>query len=430
MKIKSKKLILAVCLLLISAVMVGTASFAWFSMNTEVDVDGIEVEAYSDALFLEISDNGSDYDTSVTLGTGEATALRVITPVDVTTVYIVTATPASGFYTDSNASTSYYVMGDTKTDSYSARNYIKVDNSTLETATDLTTLFTATFTRTANNAKAVAGTKYYEKENSSYTEVTVTTGASVYGLYTATITAGTGTYAGESTVYYAYDSSAKTYSVEPYLTRGTDLSKGYYTLTTASADLAAVTTNLYIEDDNDNYVFVYEYVAPADPAEPEVDLTNELFWGRSYSDTLGAPQSDNTLSVVKKASLANTYYYYDTVYLRNAKNTNDASDLRIADVEVSGKVNDLSNAIRVLFVATNGKGEVVKFTYSNRAGMPDAGQVLFSTLLGDEAEVVTVDMYVYFDGKDASVVTATGDAGILNGQSISVKFAINEHPYN
>ena len=95
MKIKSKKLIIAVCLLLISAVMVGTASFAWFSMNTEVGVDGIEVEAYSDALFLQISEDGSDYDTSVTLGNGEPTPLRVITPVDVTTVYIVTAEEAS-----------------------------------------------------------------------------------------------------------------------------------------------------------------------------------------------------------------------------------------------------------------------------------------------------------------------------------------------
>ena len=62
--------------------------------------------------------------------------------------------------------------------------------------------------------------------------------------------------------------------------------------------------------------------------------------------------------------------------------------------------------------------------------MADAGQILFAKLLGDEAEVVTVEMYVYFDGMDASVVTATGAAGVLNGQSISVKFTIDEHTYN
>ena len=78
MKIKTKRLIFALSLLLISATILGTASFAWFSMNTEVAVDGIEVEAYSDALFLEISTDGSDYDTSVTLENAKKT-LRVVT---------------------------------------------------------------------------------------------------------------------------------------------------------------------------------------------------------------------------------------------------------------------------------------------------------------------------------------------------------------
>ena len=63
---KTKSLFIAICLLVVSATMLGTASFAWFSMNTEVAVDGIEVEAYSDSLFLEISKEKADnYNTSV-----------------------------------------------------------------------------------------------------------------------------------------------------------------------------------------------------------------------------------------------------------------------------------------------------------------------------------------------------------------------------
>ena len=421
MNIKSRKLIVAVCLLLISAVMVGTASFAWFSMNTEVDVDGIEVEAYSDALFLQISEDKVNYDTSVTLGNGEPLPLRVITPVDVTNVLKVTAEAASGFYTAANATTDYYVMGDAKTDSYSALNYIKVDNDTLEVATDLSTLFTATFTRTDNAAVAVAGTKYYEKVNNGYVEATVDEGESVYGLYTAEIEAASGAYAGETADYYAYDAATKTYSIEAYLTQGTDLSN-FFTLTTETANIAAVTSDIYVLYGED-YVCVYDYTGSA-----EVNLSKETFWGRTYSDTLGQAQPNNTLSVVKKANLADTYYYYDTVYLRNAMNTVDATNLRIADVVVSGKANDLSDAIRVLFVATNGKGEVATYTYNNKDGMDEGGEILFATLLGNEAEVVTVEMYVYFDGKD--VATATTAAGVLNGQSISVKFTIDEHDYN
>ncbi len=59
---KTKKFLIAVCLLLVSATLLGTASFAWFSMNTEVSVDGIEVEAYSDAhihrYFEEVKEKG------------------------------------------------------------------------------------------------------------------------------------------------------------------------------------------------------------------------------------------------------------------------------------------------------------------------------------------------------------------------------------
>ena len=40
-----KKLIPAMCLLLVSAVLMGTSTFAWFTMNTTVTASGMQVNA-------------------------------------------------------------------------------------------------------------------------------------------------------------------------------------------------------------------------------------------------------------------------------------------------------------------------------------------------------------------------------------------------
>ena len=48
-----KKLIPAICMLLISACMFGTSTFAWFSMNNTVTVSGMEVTAVADGDDLE-----------------------------------------------------------------------------------------------------------------------------------------------------------------------------------------------------------------------------------------------------------------------------------------------------------------------------------------------------------------------------------------
>ena len=53
---KFKKIIPALCMLLISAVLMGTSTYAWFSMNTQVSATGMKVTANSDATYLVISD--------------------------------------------------------------------------------------------------------------------------------------------------------------------------------------------------------------------------------------------------------------------------------------------------------------------------------------------------------------------------------------
>lgn len=52
---KFKKLIPALCMLLVSAVMLGTTTFAWFSMNNKVTANNMSVTAKSNSTYLQIS---------------------------------------------------------------------------------------------------------------------------------------------------------------------------------------------------------------------------------------------------------------------------------------------------------------------------------------------------------------------------------------
>ena len=54
-----KKLIPAICMTLIAAVMLASSTFAWFSMNTSVTANGMEVVAKSDNTYLLISSTKS-----------------------------------------------------------------------------------------------------------------------------------------------------------------------------------------------------------------------------------------------------------------------------------------------------------------------------------------------------------------------------------
>lgn len=54
-----KRLILTLGLLLVSAALLGTSTFAWFSMNTTVNATGMQVTAKSNAKFLLIGDDSA-----------------------------------------------------------------------------------------------------------------------------------------------------------------------------------------------------------------------------------------------------------------------------------------------------------------------------------------------------------------------------------
>ena len=66
-----KKLIPALCLLLISAILMGTSTYAWFSMNAEVKATGMMVKAKAEAglLISEVSATTGQWDDEATGGT-------------------------------------------------------------------------------------------------------------------------------------------------------------------------------------------------------------------------------------------------------------------------------------------------------------------------------------------------------------------------
>lgn len=70
---KMKKLIPALAMLLVSAILLGTSTYAWFSMNTEVSATGMQITAKSDSTFLVIVE-GSTFDNTASTTTVTSTA--------------------------------------------------------------------------------------------------------------------------------------------------------------------------------------------------------------------------------------------------------------------------------------------------------------------------------------------------------------------
>ena len=132
---KFRKLLPALSMLLISALLMGSSTFAWFSMNTTVTATGMSVKAQTSGNLL-ISKDGTTYGTtSISLAEGHAYAL----------VPASTVNGVNFFKVDKYASTNdnYAVSNDSKTEEviytvgtnsngsyvYSKKFYLKVENN-------------------------------------------------------------------------------------------------------------------------------------------------------------------------------------------------------------------------------------------------------------------------------------------------------------
>lgn len=428
---KTKRLLLAVCLLLISATMLGTASFAWFSMNTEVAVEGIQVEAYSDSLFLEISDTGDDddFDTSVDLSSNGEKVLRLAKHGFVDKLYNISVAAGSGNYTGTGT---YYKLVAETADS-NKKYVLAVVDEDLKLGTALSGLYKdLVFNACAADATSDGTTTYYEIEGGKYVVATKASGESVKGCYTLTPKDAetTGNYAGSGTgKFYSKGTDGSYADVTSTLETGTNLANFFTITNPTEVDYDAAEGEVYLKN---KLVDEYSFYAKYDTATDINDVVSELYFGRAYSDVIANGDLDDTLSIIKnEVTILDSYRYTDTVYIRNAKNTNNSKDLKV-DFTVGGVANELSNALRVLLVVSLA-GEVINtveynngtdaITYAN-------GDNIIEVLLGNKQETLTVDIYVYFDGTDAAASNQTVPAGILNGQTVELNFTIDGVDYN
>lgn len=426
---KKKRLLLAVCLLLISATMLGTASFAWFSMNTDVTVEGIQVEAYSDSLFLEISRDGVDtnYHTAVNLSSNGEKVLRLAKHGFVDKLYNITVTQGNGNYTGSGT---YYKLIKATVDSN--KKYVLAAAGAgldLELGTSLNGLYEdLEFTRITTDVKSDGTTTYYKMDAGKYVVAADRTlGVSVKGYYTLTTkTAETGGNYNGTGEYYLKADDGSYADVTSTLNKGTDLAD-FWTITnpTEVTDFTKAKGELYIANGNE-YSFYAKY-------DVETDISDDkaaLYFGRAYSDVIDNGDIDDTLSIIKDAKL-DSYRYTDTLYLRNAKNTNNSENLQV-DFTVGGVVNELSDSLRVLLVCSINGVRVNTVLYENRSKTTTygTGSNIVEVLLGNREEVLKVDVYVYFDGTDADANNENVPAGTLDGQTVDLKFTIDGPDYN
>lgn len=85
---KFKKIIPALCMLLISAVLMGTSTYAWFSMNTTVSATDMKVTAKSDDVFLQIVNHGTTFDANTAQTTVVSNATqKAIRPTNVYAIF-------------------------------------------------------------------------------------------------------------------------------------------------------------------------------------------------------------------------------------------------------------------------------------------------------------------------------------------------------
>lgn len=164
---KFKKIIPALCMLLVSAVMLGGTTFAWFSINKSVTAGGMSVTAKSDTTYLMISKAKNDaavnpFGTSVTFSgkkevlpcayTTEDLMESEVKKVDANNWY----TAVSGSSNSATANVSGYKKVDLATDADTyflvSTVYLKLSDESI----DYTGKLTVSFTRSSGDAAVKA----------------------------------------------------------------------------------------------------------------------------------------------------------------------------------------------------------------------------------------------------------------------------------
>ena len=159
--------------------------------------------------------------------------------------------------------------------------------------------------------------------------------------------------------------------------------------------------------------------------EENEQIAGRIYWGYAYSTDENDAQKLNSLNVVSVDTPPEKYCLEKTVFLRGAANTGDATGLR-ASVEIKGRKNQLTEAMRIMFVAESDSGKTATVVYSHRDKGSFDGK-LFDLLKGDQQEIVKVSMYIFFDGRDDDAHNTTD---FLTINSVNVTFTVDDHVYN
>ena len=338
-------------LVVVLAVLTSTASYAWLAMNVSSRVRGIEVEAETDSVYLEISaDSDEGYDKNVSFGRVMYTSAADDHELSLVTCGRLPSTGAVRIVTVEVTPRNADVFSNGKYDG--TGRYFKAVKSDIVNS------------------------------NESYIDITSTLkiGDSLFGYYTVS----------EGFSY-------------------TESNTGIY--------------NYYYKDIRPNGIIDYVCIGKVPEGEK---LSNRLFWGYAYSDSLEESQVDNTLNIVSLDLPPNEYALKNTVFMRCAAGTTNAKNLRIESVDVEGMRNYLTYAIRVMFVAKFEDGSTKTIFYNHRNPERFDGMLL-SSIEGNEMETVTVDIYVYLDGTDES---AFKQDGFLTRNDVTVTFTVDDHDYN
>lgn len=424
-------MLFAVAMLLISALLLSTASFAWFSMNTAVNVSGIEFEAYSDSLFLQISNKADEGFASSILTDNDKKSLRPIALGSLNGgAYKTAFVRAEGNYSE-KLGVNYFLRVEKgeDNDSRGKCDYVCV-NSKLYGASRVDGYYNATDGQIAFSVVTSGEYRtgvYYEKQRNAYVPVTLSVGDSLYGYFTVSVkeACSEGAEYENGNLYYELGDDGGYYPVGG-LRLGSSLD-GYYVVSSEKkADVAEKGIEYFIKNQKGDYISLGQI------AEGTRLDGSYSFWYRGYSSELGKAEPDGVTAIIEDSKYPqkdeNPYYLYDTLYLRMAPGGSNGANLRVSGVTLDGKDSQTS-AVRVLFVATNGRGEVAYASYDASAEEKIkhlSGEVLFGELLGGAAEVIRVELYVYYDGRSESV--KTGRDVVLSGHKLGVSFSIDK-PY-
>ena len=446
---KHQKILVSVSMLLLSALLLSSASFAWFSMNTDVQVDGIEFEAHSDSLFLQVSENGTAFQAEdITFQNEPQKALRPIaygTLANLGGAYsIVMEEVTEGNYSKDieTLGTQYYKRqekastNDTKVGA-GVYDYINVTD-TLEKGTDVGGKYILGdgIKFVPNTDPAYAGT-LYEKVNNDYVVHTPGVGETKLGYYciqgSPSACAAGITYNGAKQ-YYNLENNGD-YTLVSGFDEGTPLA-GLYVVKTETPEATPTVGSTYHFTNSDG-----DYIAFKVKDESSNGLDG--YWYRGYSENTNMANRDgqagNISGVITNMDVEdedNAYILADKIYLRMAEGSADAANLRISDITIKGSDNNyaLTKAIRVAFVAKSSvTGEqVAALIYNNVDGTIERlddetdETLICSELVGNTGEVIEVSVYIFYDGTHESV--ASSNNLNLSGHSFSVSFEIDK-PY-